>query len=415
MQSSENHEEQRKTMKKESAEELAIQLDQIRGADLSASREAAAYVQSLAAPPGSLGKLTDAAVQLAGITGKVKNTLGRRRIIVMCADNGVVEEGVSATPQIVTLSQALNMTRHLTGMSSLAAHFGIDTEIVDIGIATPYEEQGCKILQRRIRRGTANLAKEPAMTRDQAVQAVLVGIERAKQAAADGIDVIGVGEMGIGNTTTSSAVLAALTGLSVEDVTGRGGGLTDYAFEKKKNIISQALKLHGLAGTACDAGFAGAAGSSGVSSSAGFAGVSSAAGLAGTSYDPIEVLSRVGGLDLAGMCGVYLGAAICRIPVVIDGFISIVAALCAQRLSGSCRDFMFPSHVSEEIGYMRAAQELHLDPWLHLNMRLGEGSGCPLAFQILEASCALMNEMATFEQAKIDDGYLAELRAMQKQ
>ena len=376
-------------MKKESAEELAIQLDQIRGADLSASREAAAYVQSLAAPPGSLGKLTDAAVQLAGITGKVKNTLGRR-------------------------SQALNMTRHLTGMSSLAAHFGIDTEIVDIGIATPYEEQGCKILQRRIRRGTANLAKEPAMTRDQTVQAVLVGIERAKQAAADGIDVIGVGEMGIGNTTTSSAVLAALTGLSVEDVTGRGGGLTDAAFEKKKNIISQALRLHGLAGTACDAGFAGAAGSSGVSSSAGFAGVSSAAGSSGTSYDPIEVLSRVGGLDLAGMCGVYLGAAICRIPVVIDGFISIVAALCAQRLSGSCRDFMFPSHVSEEIGYMRAAQELHLDPWLHLNMRLGEGSGCPLAFQILEASCALMNEMATFEQAKIDDGYLAELRAMQK-
>ena len=414
MQSSENYEEQRKTMKKELAEELAIQLDQIRGADLSASREAAAYVQSLAAPPGSLGKLTDAAVQLAGITGKVKNTLGRRRIIVMCADNGVVEEGVSATPQIVTLSQAINMTRHLTGMSSLAAHFGIDTEIVDIGIATPYEEQGCKILQRRIRRGTANLAKEPAMTRDQTVQAVLVGIERAKQAAADGIDVIGVGEMGIGNTTTSSAVLAALTGLSVEDVTGRGGGLTDAAFEKKKNIISQALKLHGLAGTARDAGFAGAAGSSGVSSSAGFAGVSSAAGSSGTSYDPIEVLSRVGGLDLAGMCGVYLGAAICRIPVVIDGFISIVAALCAQRLSGSCRDFMFPSHVSEEIGYMRAAQELHLDPWLHLNMRLGEGSGCPLAFQILEASCALMNEMATFEQAKIDDGYLAELRAMQK-
>ena len=379
-------------MKKELAEELAIQLDQIRGTDFSASREAAAYVQSLAAPPGSLGKLTDAAVQLAGITGKVKNTLGRRRIIVMCADNGVVEEGVSATPQIVTLSQALNMTRHLTGMSSLAAHFGIDTEIVDIGIATSYQEQGCKILQRRIRRGTGNLAKEPAMTREETVRAILVGIERAGQAAADGIDVIGVGEMGIGNTTTSSAVLAALTGLSVEDVTGRGGGLTDAAFEKKKNVISRALQLHGLAGTASG----------------------SASEDAGAQTDPIEVLSRVGGLDLAGMCGVYLGAAICRIPAVIDGFISIVAALCAQRLCGSCRDFMFPSHVSEEIGYLRAAQELHLDPWLHLNMRLGEGSGCPLAFQILEASCALMNEMATFEQAKIDDGYLTELRAMQK-
>ena len=380
-------------MKSQTEEKLFKQIEEIRGADAEAMRAASAYVQSLAAPPGSLGKLTDAAVQLAGITGKVKNTLGRRRIIVMCADNGVVEEGVSATPQIVTLSQALNMTRHLTGMSSLAAHFGIDTEIVDIGIATSYQEQGCKILQRRIRRGTGNLAKEPAMTREETVRAILVGIERAGQAAADGIDVIGVGEMGIGNTTTSSAVLAALTGLSVEDVTGRGGGLTDAAFEKKKNVISRALQLHGLAGTASG----------------------SASEDAGAQTDPIEVLSRVGGLDLAGMCGVYLGAAICRIPAVIDGFISIVAALCAQRLCGSCRDFMFPSHVSEEIGYLRAAQELHLDPWLHLNMRLGEGSGCPLAFQILEASCALMNEMATFEQAKIDDGYLTELRAMQKQ
>ena len=379
-------------MKSQTEEKLFKQIEEIRGADAEAMRVASAYVQSLAAPPGSLGKLTDAAVQLAGITGKVKNTLGRRRIIVMCADNGVVEEGVSATPQIVTLSQALNMTRHLTGMSSLAAHFGIDTEIVDIGIATSYQEQGCKILQRRIRRGTGNLAKEPAMTREETVRAILVGIERAGQAAADGIDVIGVGEMGIGNTTTSSAVLAALTGLSVEDVTGRGGGLTDAAFEKKKNVISRALQLHGLAGTASG----------------------SASEDAGAQTDPIEVLSRVGGLDLAGMCGVYLGAAICRIPAVIDGFISIVAALCAQRLCGSCRDFMFPSHVSEEIGYLRAAQELHLDPWLHLNMRLGEGSGCPLAFQILEASCALMNEMATFEQAKIDDGYLTELRAMKK-
>ena len=379
-------------MKSQTEEKLFKQIEEIRGADAEAMRAASAYVQSLAAPPGSLGKLTDAAVQLAGITGKVKNTLGRRRIIVMCADNGVVEEGVSATPQIVTLSQALNMTRHLTGMSSLAAHFGIDVEIVDIGIATPYREQDCGILQRRIRRGTGNLVKEPAMTREETVRAILVGIERARQAAADGIDVIGVGEMGIGNTTTSSAVLAALTGLSVEDVTGRGGGLTDAAFEKKKNVISRALIFHGLAGTA----------SGSVSKDA------------GAQIDPIEVLSRVGGLDLAGMCGVYLGAAICRIPAVIDGFISIVAALCAQRMCGSCRDFMFPSHVSEEIGYLCAAKELHLDPWLHLNMRLGEGSGCPLAFQILEASCALMNEMATFEQAKIDDGYLAELRAMQK-
>ena len=242
-------------MRSEAEEKLFKQIEKIRGADADAMRDAAAYVQSLAAPPGSLGKLTDAAVQLAGITGRVKNTLDRRRIIVMCADNGVVAEGVSSTPPIVTLSQALNMTRHLTGMSSLARHFGCEVEVVDIGIATPYQGKDSGILQCRIRRGTGNIANEPAMSREEAVAAILVGIERARQASKDGVDVIGVGEMGIGNTTTSSAVLAALTDLSVENVTGRGGGLTDAAFAKKKKVIARALELHGLksisAGEAC--------------------------------------------------------------------------------------------------------------------------------------------------------------------
>ena len=374
-------------------EKLKRILSEVRGADPVALREAAVYVQSLAAPPGSLGKLTDAAVQLAGITGKVQNTVSRRRIIVLCADNGVVEEGVSVTPQIVTLSQAVNMTRHLTGMSSLAAHFGDEVEVVDVGIAAPYEEQGVKIVQRRILRGTGNIVKEPAMSREQALEAILVGIERAGKAKEDGIDVIGAGEMGIGNTTTSSAVLAALTGLRVEEVTGRGAGLTDEAFARKKDVISRALDLHGLKRASFgDAG----------------------PGSPREDPDPVDVIAKVGGLDIAAMCGVYLGAAVYRIPVVIDGFISIVAALCAHRMCDKAGDFMFPSHVSEEIGYMRAAEELHLDPWLHLNMRLGEGSGCPLAFQILEASCAMMNEMATFEQAQIDDGYLAVLRENKK-
>ena len=380
-------------MNRNSEKKLKRLLGEVKGADPDALREAAAYVQSLAAPPGSLGKLADAAVQLAGITGKVKNTVARRRIIVMCADNGVAKEGVSVTPQIVTLSQAVNMTRHLTGMSSLAAHFGDEVEVVDVGIATPYEEQGVKIVQRRILRGTGNIVKEPAMSREQALEAILVGIERAGKAKEDGIDVIGAGEMGIGNTTTSSAVLAALTGLRVEEVTGRGAGLTDEAFARKKDVISRALDLHGLKRASFgDAG----------------------PGSPREDPDPVDVIAKVGGLDIAAMCGVYLGAAVYRIPVVIDGFISIVAALCAHRMCDKAGDFMFPSHVSEEIGYMRAAEELHLDPWLHLNMRLGEGSGCPLAFQILEASCALMNEMATFEQAQIDDGYLAPIREKKK-
>ena len=427
---------QEKLRERMTEQELNELLQGVRGADAEAAQAARRYVESLAAPPGSLGKLTDAAIQLAGITGRVNNTVKRRRIIVLCADNGVVEEGVSSTPPIVTLSQALNMTRHLTGMSAMAAHFGCDVDVVDVGIATPYEiprntgaesaaeghadsdnisisaetksgqraesvgRAGSGIVLRRIRRGTGNIAKEPAMTREEAIAAIGVGIERARKAHQDGIQVIGVGEMGIGNTTTSSAVLAALTGLAVETVTGRGGGLTDAAFAKKKRVIADALKLHGLdtQRSARQNAFR----------REGTDGTAEADGVP----DVIDILAKVGGLDLAAMCGVFLGAAIFRIPVVIDGFISIVAALCAKRICPFSRDFMFPSHASEEIGYMRAARELKLDPWLQLNMRLGEGSGCPLAFQVLEAACVLMNDMATFEEAQIDDGYLAEIRAM---
>ena len=426
---------QEKLRERMTEQELNKLLQGVCGADEGSAQAARRYVESLAAPPGSLGKLTDAAVQLAGIAGRVKNTVDRRRIIVLCADNGVVEEGVSSTPPIVTLSQALNMTRHLTGMSAMAAHFGCDVDVVDVGIATPYEiprntgaesaaeghadsdnisvsaetksgqraesvgRAGSGIVQRRIRRGTGNIAKEPAMTREEAVAAIGVGIERARRAHQDGIQVIGVGEMGIGNTTTSSAVLAALTGLAVETVTGRGGGLTDAAFAKKKRVIADALKLHGLDTRRSARQNA-------------FRREMTDVELPSRAADVIDILAKVGGLDLAAMCGVFLGAAIFRIPVVIDGFISIVAALCAQRICPFSRDFMFPSHVSEEIGYMRAARELKLDPWLHLNMRLGEGSGCPLAFQVLEAACVLMNDMATFEEAQIDDGYLTEIRAM---
>lgn len=394
-------------------EELRALLRGLRGADVRAKEEAARYVRTLAAPPGSLGALADAAVQLAGITGRVKNSVDRRRVIVLCADNGVVREGVSVTPPSVTLAQAVNMTKYRTGMSVLAKHFGCEVQVVDVGIDAdiPAPEAGgawtggvkstCGnaagggpgdpaegelppqevsrahggILPLKIRRGTGDILREPAMTREEAVAAVCVGIGLARRAAAEGIEGIGVGEMGIGNTTTSSAVLAALTGMPAREVTGRGGGLTDAALEHKTEVIERALALHRP-----DPG------------------------------DPVGVLAKVGGLDIAAMCGVFLGAALCRIPAVIDGFISIVAALCAVRLCPAVRDFLFPSHASAEPGYRRAAQELGLQPWLCLGMRLGEGSGCPLAFQVLSASCALMREMATFAEARIDDGYLAKLR-----
>ena len=354
-------------------EELNRVLTQIRPLDRGIMNRARRWQEKLAKPPGSLGKLEDAAVRLAGISGQLKNEMTKRRIVVLCADNGIVEEGIGSAPRTVTAAQAANMTHYLTGMSSMARAFGDQVQVVDVGIADPYDAPD--VLDRKIALGTRNFLQAPAMTREETLRAVLLGIDLVRQAREDCVSVVGVGEMGIGNTTTSSAVLCALTGLSVEEVTGRGGGITDAAFLKKKAVITRGLELH----------------KPNVS-------------------DPLDVLSKVGGLDLAAMCGVFLGAARYRLPVVIDGLISVVAALCAKRLCPLASEYMFPSHASFEIGYKVAARELGLEPWFLLGMRLGEGSGCPLAFRVLEAVCAYTNHMATFDQASIDDGYLNDIR-----
>ena len=336
-------------------------------------REARARQDALAKPPGSLGLLEEISIQLAGITGEVKNHVGRTRIYVLAADNGVVCEGVSSAPQSVTRAQSINLTRGLTGASCLAKHFGDGLVVVDMGIALPYT---CpEIINRSLGKGTANIAAGPAMTREQAVQGILTGMELAAEAKRGGQQLLGVGEMGIGNTTTSSAVLAALSGESVEAVSGRGGGLTDEAFLKKKRVIEQALAVNRP-----------------------------------DADDPVDVLHKVGGFDLCAMTGVFLGAAHERLPVVVDGFISVVAALCSARLCEAARGFFFGSHVSYERGYQIAQQLLDLKPCLQLGMRLGEGSGCPIAFRVIEAACAVMDTMATFPEAAIDDGYLTEIR-----
>ena len=353
--------------------ELQTLLNTAAPADAGAMDRAARRQAQLAKPPGSLGKLEDMSIRLAGITGQVCNTLDSCRVLVFAADNGVVAEGVASTPQSVTLSQSINMTRHLTGMSALARYFGNSVVVVDVGIDAELHHP--QILDRKIRRGTRNLAKEPALTREETLAAIAVGLETAGQAKAEGVQALGVGEMGIGNTTTSSAVLAALTKSPAEAVTGRGSGLTDDAFALKKRVIRDALALHRP-----------------------------------NPADPVDVLSKVGGLDVAAMTGAFLGCAIHRIPAVVDGFISIVAALAAVRLCPVVRDFLFLSHASYEVGYRIAQEELGLEPFLLLGMRLGEGSGCPLAFQILKGACAAMSGMATFAEAAIDDGYLAQLR-----
>ena len=354
-------------------DELRALLETIRPLDAGAMEAARAWQARLAKPPGSLGKLEDIAVRLAGITGRVHNTLRDKRILVFCGDNGVVEEGIGSAPRTVTAAQAVNMTRYCTGMSAMARYFGDRVVVVDVGIADPYD---CpEILCRKIASGTRNLCREPAMTRHETMQAIRTGWETAVENAQDGADVLGIGEMGIGNTTTSAAVLSALTGLDPAEVTGRGGGITDESFARKKEVVARALALHRP-----------------------------------RREDPVDVLSKVGGLDLAAMCGAFLGAAAERRPVVADGFISVVAALCAARLCPAVGEYVFGSHASFERGYAAAAAELKLEPWLRLDMRLGEGSGCPLAFEVMDAACAAANGMATFEGAAIDDGYLDAIR-----
>lgn len=350
--------------------QLKSLLDAIRPLDEQAMEEARRRQAQLAKPPGSLGRLEELSVQLAGITGQVCSRVDKKHLLVFAADNGVVEEGVSSAPQSVTLMQTVNLTHAKTGASVLAKHFGCGITVCDVGVNAQIREM--RVLNRKIAFGTGNIAHGPAMTRQQAVQAILTGAEVAASADAQ---VLGVGEMGIGNTTTSSAILAVLLDVPVETVTGRGGGITDESFRRKKEVIRQAIAVNRPDGA-----------------------------------DVVDVLRKVGGFDVAAMCGAFLGAAATHRPVVIDGFISVVAALCAYRLCHQVRGYLVPSHASYEIGYKLAMEALELEPMLLLGMRLGEGSGCPIAFQVLEAACAIIGDMATFDQAGIDDEYLDPIR-----
>ena len=338
--------------------------------DRGAMTAAEEYQARLAKPPGSLGRLEELSIQLAGITGQVHNELTQKQLLVFAADNGVVAEGVSSAPQSVTKQQTINLTRGKTGAAVLAKHFGCGLTVCDVGVNADIYESA--VLNRKIAYGTQNICTGPAMTREQTVQAILTGAEIARTVDAD---VIGVGEMGIGNTTTSSAVLAVLLGADVEAVTGRGGGITEESFRKKKAVIRTAIEVNRP-----------------------------------DRDDVVGVLSKVGGFDLAAMCGAFLGAAAARRPAVIDGLISAAAALCAVRLCPNVRGYLVPSHASFEIGYRLAMEAMDLRPLFDLGMRLGEGSGCPLAFQLLDAACAVINDMATFDEAGINDDYLDEIR-----
>lgn len=355
--------------------------------DSEAKERAKERQDSLAKVPGSLGELEKISVKMAGITGNVTgNSLKKQCVALFCADNGVISEGVASAPRSVTLSQTVNFTRRITGVSSQARYFGIDILDIDMGVADDIPKELCtdkvadehggipfKIVNRKIAAGTRNLAVENAMTREQAIRGILTGFEAADAMKDAGIELCGIGEMGIGNTTTSSCLLRAVTGVPAEKLVGRGGGLNNDGLAKKLEIVRDC-------------------------------------GSRAKNEDPIGKLMSVGGFDICGMVGCFLGAARNRMPVVIDGFISIVAAVMAKEFNPLVTEYMFASHKSKEIGYMTAMEYLGLSPMFDLGMRLGEGSGCPIAFKIIEAACASMDFMKTLAEGSIDDEYLDEIR-----
>ena len=332
-----------------------------------------ARIDKLIKPIGSLGKLEDLAIQIAGISGNVQNKFTKKCVIVMSADNGILEEGVACTPQAVTQWQTINMTKGICGINVLSRHAEMDVKLVDIGINADINNS--KILNRKIRKGTSNMAKGPAMSKAEAIDAIEVGIELVHELVESGYQIIGTGEMGIGNTSTSSAILMTFSGLSSELVVGKGAGLTEMDFTNKKNVIEKVLKINNP-----------------------------------DKENPLEVLSKVGGFDIAGLVGCYLGAAYYRVPIIIDGFISAAAALVAYKINKLTKDYMIPSHNSAEPGFKWMMKELGLEPILDLNMRLGEGTGCPLVFNIIEAATKIVAEMATFEEAELQDDFLVDIR-----
>ncbi|MBV9895513.1 MAG: nicotinate-nucleotide--dimethylbenzimidazole phosphoribosyltransferase [Chloroflexi bacterium] len=319
----------------------------------------------LTKPPGSLGRLERLATQLAGITGESLPRLPRKAVVVMAADHGVSREGVSAYPQEVTAQMVRNFASGGAAINVLARNAGARVVVVDVGIATELPST-LRIIHRKIAFGTANLADGPAMTREQALAAIGVGFEVVAREAKRGLDVVCLGEMGIGNTTSASAVVAIATGLPVADVTGRGTGIDDSTWRRKVAVIERALRINQP-----------------------------------DAADPLDVLAKVGGLETAALVGVTLAAASRRIAVVVDGFIATSAVLLAAQLCPRVRGYLIAAHRSVEVGHRAALESLELEPLVALDLRLGEGSGAALVLPMLDAAVALLGEMATFEEAGV--------------
>ena len=347
-------------------QQLTEVLKNIRPVDTSRTSEIQTRLDNLTKPQGSLGRLEELAKKYCLITGREKPVIKNKIIFTFAGDHGVTEESVSAYPKEVTPQMVLNFLRGGAGVNVLAKHVGARVIVVDMGV--DYEFGAMEGLEiRKIGRGTRNMTKGPAMTREEAERAVVTGIELVEKYR-NGLDLLGTGDMGIGNTTPSSAIVSVITGADPESVTGRGTGIDDHALRNKVAIIKKAIAINNP-----------------------------------DSKDALDVLAKVGGFEIAGIAGLVLGAALYRIPVVIDGFISTAGALIAAELNPLVKGYMIAAHQSVEIGHRTMLAHLEQIPLLDLNLRLGEGTGAALGMSLVEAGVKILAEMATFANAGVSE------------
>jgi nicotinate-nucleotide--dimethylbenzimidazole phosphoribosyltransferase len=347
---------------------LTRTINSIKPLDKEAMAAARKRQDNLTKPAGSLGRLEELSIQIAGIQGKGSPQIKNKAMITMAGDHGVVDEKIGNWPREVTAQMVENFLRGGAGINVLAKQAGARIVFVDMGVASDLKPNK-QLMVKKVDYGTKNICKGPAMTGEQAIKAIEAGIEIINGEFKKGLDIVGTGDMGIGNTTASSAIFAALSGKSIEEVTGRGTGLSDEQLAHKVDIIKRALELNKP-----------------------------------NPQKPLEVLAKVGGFEIGGLAGVMLGAAAQKVPVVIDGFISGAAALVAIALVPQLKEYIIAAHVSAEAGHAAMLQYLGLKPLLNLEMRLGEGTGAALGIIIAEAAVRTLNEMATFAEAGVSEG-----------
>ena len=342
-------------------------LSRIQPVDKSREDEIRAHLDNLTKPPGSLGYLEEMAIRYCLAAGTTRPEMGKKVIYTFAGDHGVTAEGISAFPKEVTPQMVFNMLSGGAGVNVLARHSGVDVRVVDMGVEGDLPDHP-GLISCKVRRGTANMAEGPAMTREEAAAAIEAGIGLALIAADEGATILGTGEMGIGNTTPSSALFAVLLPCNVKDITGRGTGIDDRKLDHKIEVIERAITVNAAHFT-----------------------------------DPLGVLAAVGGLEIAGICGLILGAASRKVPVVVDGFISSAGALTACRIAPDVKDYLFFSHVSAEAGHAMFLREFGVRPILDLGFRLGEGTGAALGIFLVEAAVKIYREMATFASAGVSN------------